>query len=484
MLRESLLPRSGVSSLAAFFLLQVPAIADASHSCPTPQPPFAYVDVDNDGCHTDAVDSTSIDAQLQAATTMANVPSFVAPPGTGLVLPSSLVLPDDADPFWSVPNDVWIDGQVSGPAGLRIEAGGTTYVNGSIRLKAKGFSDDADLRLGCAAGCGPTVLDDGVRLGNNGLLAIYDVAIGNDVRITVRCEPGGVPSCGGQSFFARATAIGSGFRLDSPGGIHFEEGVSPLTIGDGARFTTKAVSTDGGTLGFPISMELAAGVTFGSDARLRAGGSMTVQGGESSFPLTGPVGFGAGARLGASTLVVRGSSLGFGSGSDLRGRRDIMVSGQLSSVILRAADGPLTLGADTSIAAGRMYLDAGTGLLDAGAGTRLSTSGASQEIELTGAQIVVSPGAELSKSTSDLTPILIAADSSVSVLSSSIRGAGLNVSVSQAAATISFTGNDVNGEDGRTAVFTAPGGGVCDLSGSTFGKLGIDTTGCGSVVGP
>src|SRR5262245_27071070 len=124
--------RAVSSSLAVSFLLLLTTSAHASHSCPTAQPAFAYVDVDNDGCYTAGLDSGNVDTQLQAASTMANTPSFVGPAGTGLVIPHALRLPDDADVFWSVPNDVWIDGEIRGPSSVRLEAGGTTYINGQI----------------------------------------------------------------------------------------------------------------------------------------------------------------------------------------------------------------------------------------------------------------------------------------------------------------------------------------------------------------
>jgi hypothetical protein len=457
-------------------------MAYASHSCPTLQPSFAYIDVDNDGCYTAGIDSDGVDAQLQAPVTMTNVPSFVAPPNTGLVIPDFLVLPTNADPFWSVPNDVWIDGRISGPSSLRIEAGGTTYLNGRIRTKGKGVSDGAEVRLGCAAGCGPTVVDDGARLANNGLLALYDAEIGDDVRIKVSCEPGGVPSCGGRSYFARATSIGDRVRLSSAGGIHFDEGTSLLVIGDGVSLTTRSVRTDGATLGFGIVFELNAGVTFGSDTRLRAGGSIDIYGGE-SLPATGPVSFGPAGELVASGLFVEGSSLDIGAGSVLRGKRDIMVEGRRSTVRLGAANGPLSVSDGAMIGGGRVILDSGAGLLDVGSAVQLMTSGGDEEIALGGRQIVVGPSALLT-TTSDVAPIVIAADASVSVSSSSLRGGDLEVSVSDPAATIAFTDNQATGVAGTIATFVAASGGVCDLTGSVFTKVALDTTNCGTVIGP
>jgi hypothetical protein len=224
----------------------------ASHLCPTPQPAFSYVDVDNDGCHTEGIDSGSIDADLQAAPAMAGMPSYVAPADTGIVVPGKLLLPIDADPFWSVPNGVWIDGKILGPSSLRIEAGGDTNIHGSIRLRAQGFSNEGDLRLGCSAGCGPTNIGSGVKLANNGQLLVYDATVGDGVTIKASCSPGGVPSCGGSAYFYRATLIGDGFRLLSPGGIFFGDGIVPLVIGNDLDLRTKAVRTDGGVLGFSI----------------------------------------------------------------------------------------------------------------------------------------------------------------------------------------------------------------------------------------
>jgi hypothetical protein len=469
-------------ALMAACLVLAPSHGHASLSCPTPQPAFSYIDVDNDGCHTAGIDSESVDDQLQASPTMANTPSFVGPPDTGLVIPHEFGLPDDADPFWSVPNDVWIDGAIRGPSSVRIEAGGTTYVNGPIRIKAKGHSDEGDLRLGCAAGCGPTVVADGVRITNNGLLSIYGAEVGDDVNVKVSCVPGHIP-CGGSAYFARATAIGQGFRVNSPGGIHFESGTSLLTIGDGASLATKAVRIDGGTVGFSIRFELDGGVAFGAGTRLRAGGSATLRGGDGG-PLVGPVSLGAGAEIAGSGISLGGSSVDIGANSRLRATRDISGFGpQLSSIGVGAAAGALTIGDGSVLVGGRISLGAAAGLLDVGNGVQLTTSGADQEIELAGSDVVVGAGATLSKSTGDLTPILITATSSVVVASSSLKGAGLDVSVSDPGASIAFTDDAVIGASGTAATFTAPSG-TCDLTGSTFTKLAVDTAACGAVIDP
>jgi acetyltransferase-like isoleucine patch superfamily enzyme len=470
-----------VGAIAAV-LCFLPAPAHASHSCPTAQPAFAYVDVDNDGCHTEGIDSTSVDAALQAPTTMVNVPSFTAPANTGLVIPVALDIPEEADPYWSVPNDVWIDGGIGGDSSLRIEAGGTTFVNANIRMRSKGFSDASDLELGCSSGCGPTVVAEDMRIDNNGGFVVYDAVIGNRVRINVRCEPGGVPSCGGQAFFYRATSIGDEVRLNSPGGIYFSEGTSLLTVGNYVSMTTKAVSTDGGTLGFPLLIELGAGVSFGVGARLRAGGSMFIDGGEAPV-ITGPVSIGSDARLSASTLVVRGSSVGVGAHGDLRGKKDISFPGQISTVFLGTSGGPLTIESGTRIAGGRIGVDAGAGVAHLAGDVTLSTAGADQSIELTGGVIEVGPGASIAKATNDLTPISIAAVSDIQIATSALRGAGVNVSVSDPGGTIAFLGSEAKGASGTTATFSAPGGN-CDLTGSGFIGMTLDTAGCGLVVGP
>ncbi len=131
--------------------------ATAATGCPSPQPDFSYIDVDNDGCHTAGMDSPSVDADLME-------PAFVGPAGTGLVIPNSLVLPNQANPYWSIPNDLWIDGRISGPSELNVEAGGTTYIQGSIRMRARGDGYEGDTTIGCAVGCGPVVVGDGAKL--------------------------------------------------------------------------------------------------------------------------------------------------------------------------------------------------------------------------------------------------------------------------------------------------------------------------------
>jgi hypothetical protein len=458
-----------------------PGGAQASHICLTPQPAFSYVDVDNDGCYTDGVDSGSIDAALQAAPPMAGMPSYTDPADTGIVVPRLLVLPVDADPYWSVPNDVWIDGKITGPSSLRIEAGGTTNIHGSIRLKAQGFSNEGDLRLGCISGCGPTIIADEVELANNGLLAIYDGEAGNGVRIRVSCSPGGVPSCGGRAYFGRAVSIGDDFQLKSPGGITFDDGALPLTIGNNASLQTKAVRTDGGTLGFSIRFELPAGATIGNDVRMRSGGSTTIEGRVDSDPVTGPISIGTGASFVGSTVLLHGAGLEIGADARLKGKPDISIPGHLSTVSLHSPGGALVLGDELEIDAGRVFVNAATNDLVIGTAADLATASASQAIELTGGHIAVGPGSSLTKSTGDSTPIQIEALLGVDIEAVSFQGAGLVVTLSNG--TITFTDNDATGAEGTTARFEVLGG-LCDLTGSTFTKMSLDTSGCGSVVGP
>jgi len=470
------------SSLAGSFVLLLAASSHASHTCPMDQPAFAYVDVDNDGCYTAGVDSGTVDASLQSAPAMANTPSFVGPPDTGLVIPHKLMLPDDADVFWSVPNDVWIDGEIRGPSSVRLEAGGTTYINGPIRLKAKGFSDEGDLRLGCATGCGQTIVGDGVMLANNGQLRIYDAQIGNDVYVKASCSPGNIP-CGGSAHFARATSIGDRFRVNSPGGIDFEEGTSLLVIGNDANLTTKSVSIDGGSVDFVIAFALVGGVELGAGARLRAGGEVEINGGDGG-PVTGAVTLGGGARLSGKGIFVAGSSLTIGAGSQLKAKKDASFGGQqLSSVHLTAHSGTLSVGDETTVLAGRMRLRALAGLLDVGNAVALTVSGAGQYLELEGSEVAVGTGAALTKSTGDSEAIAIVGVASVTVASSALKGSGLDVSVTDPGAMIAFTEDEVYGGLGTVAKFTAPGG-VCDLTGSTFTRLAVDATGCATVIDP
>jgi hypothetical protein len=449
-----------------------PLAAAAAIGCPSPQPDYAYIDADNDGCYTDGVDSTSIDSALQA-------PTFVGPAGTGVVIPSSLVLPNQANPYWSVPNDVWIDGQVSGPSELIVEAGGTTYIQGRIRMSARGEGYEGDTTLGCLTGCGPVVIGDGAKLTANGYLTIYDATIGDDVRIVAPCAPGDNFSCYAWLDLLRPVAIGDRFQVRSPGGIMFHEGALPLAIGDDLKLQTKSITMDGGTIGFDIDIYPIAGFTIGANAKIRAGGTLTLGAGAS-----GPVEIGAGARISGVGIgtSLKGTSIMVGAGSQIRAGYDASYAKYMPVDL--SAEGPIDIADGVRVSGGEIGIDAGVGTLTLGAGTSVASTGRVQAIVLVGESISVGADSTLQKSTLDSDPLRFNASSAVTVFSSSLRGAGLDVTVTAPAATITFTNDEVRGSPGSVATFRTLAGGSCDLSGSSFAALDLDVSQCGSVIGP
>jgi hypothetical protein len=477
--RHALALRRGLFALSTLLFAGVqPALG--SHTCPTPQPSFSYIDADNDGCHTSGVDSASIDAQLQAASTPGGGPSFVGPPGTGVVIPRALALPADANPYWSVANDVWIDGPIKGASELKLEAGGTTYLDGSIKIKARGVPNEGNVTLGCLAGCGPTVVAGGVKLASNGHFVIYDAQLGDDVRAVVRCAPGHDPGCGGSFNLRRPTAVGHRLRVVSKGGIDFRDGAAPLVIGDDVLLRTGANSADGGVIGFPILLILPGGVSIGANARLSAGGGVSLDADPTSGP-SAPIAIGPGSALAGVDVVLIGSSVDVGAASALTGKVDLGFQAT-SSVVVTATDGSATVGSDTRLSGGTIRISAQAGSLIVDTGVRAVCSGGSQRIELSGSSVTVDTGTRWTKSTTDSRPISVTGASSVSIASSSLVGAGLDVSVSDPGASITFVDDSATGSAGSVAAFSAPG--ACDLTGSTFGSLALDVSGCGSVIGP
>ena len=471
--RTLLVPSLAVSVLAG---IAQAGSAAAATNCPSPQPAFAYVDVDNDGCYTSGVDSGSIDADLVA-------PTFVAPPGTGIVVPHSLALPDQANPHWSAENDVWIDGRVGGPSELVIEAGGTTTINGSVQMEARGDGYEGDTTIGCATGCGPVVIADRARVTANGYLTIYDASIGDDVRIAVPCAPGGDPSCYAWLDLVRPAAIGHRFRVRSPGGVMIRDGTAPLAIGDDVKMKTKSVFADGGTIGFDIYLNAPAGLTIGTNARLQAGGSVELGGGPSGGLPSGPLAIGAGAKVSGTGigLFLWGTSIDIGAGLRLRAKFEVD-SAQLMPIRIRA-DGPIDVASDVRIAGGGIIIDSGSGAMTFD-GVSITSGSRSQFIQLVGESITLGAGSVLTKSKVTDGPIHVNAGSAVSIASSTLVGEGLDVSVSAPGASIAFTNDDAYGGVGTVASFTTPGDGVCDLSGSTFVNMDLDVGTCGSVIGP
>ena len=465
---------------ASFCVLALAVIAHtrpaaAALDCPSPQPDFAYVDADNDGCYTSGVDSSSIDAALKTA-------AFVAPPGTGVVIPHTLVLPNQANPHWSVENDIWIDGRVNGPSELVIEAGGTTTINGYVRMQAQGEGYEGDTTIGCATGCGPVVIADRARVTANGYLTIYDATIGDDVRIVAPCAPGGDPSCYAWLDLVRPASIGDRFKVRAPGGVTIRDGTAPLVIGDDVNMKTKSVFADGGTIGFDIYLNAEAGLTIGANARLAAGGSVDL-GGVSLGMLTGPLTIGTGAKVSGTGIGVflGGSSVDIGAGMLLRAKFEIDSAQQMPVGI--ASAGPLSIASDVRIYGGGIIIDSGIGAMTLD-GVAITSGSRSQFIGLYGESITLGPGSVLTKSKVDGGPILVNAGSAVSIASSTLSGEGLEVSVSSPTATIAFTNDDARGGVGTVARFTTPGDGSCDLSGSTFLNMSLDTSTCGSVIGP
>jgi hypothetical protein len=474
--RHQLSLRLLVAAVAALLCAAAPQASHAATNCPLPQPKFAYVDTDNDGCHTPGVDSASVDADLAAA-------SFVGPPGTGLVIPHSLSLPFQANPHWSIENDVWIDGRVGGPSELIIEAGGTTYVNGVIKLQAYGDGYEGDMLIGCATGCGPVVIADGARVEANGYVTIYDAAIGDDVRMAFPCSPSSEFTCDSYIELFRTVSIGDRLRVRAPGGITIHGGSAPLVVGDELKMRTIAQFVDGGTVSYDIEILAAAGLTIGERANLHAGGTLQLGAVSAGVP-SAPFELGQSAKLaGTGWAGVRlwGSTIGIGSAGKIRANYEID-SNKVMPVTLRGA-GAVDVAERVRIIGGEMLIDAGTGALTLAPEVFVTAQDRVQAIRLQGGSVNVGAGCKLVKSNQDGSPVRVVATSGATISSSLLHGAGLEVSVTDPGAAIEFTSNGAKGSLGTAAVFSAPSG-SCDLSGSTFTNLALDVAACGSVTGP
>ncbi len=166
-----------------------------------------------------------------------------------------------------------------------------------------------------------------------------------------------------------------------------EGGASPLTIGDDLKLRSKSVFADGGTIGFDIDMYPVAGLTIGTNASIRAGGTLRLGAGAS-----GPLLVSAGAKLkgvGIGALLT-GTSIEIGSGSVINARYEVD-SAKLMPVRLKA-EGPLEVGDGVRIAGGEIRLDAGVGALTVGENVSIDSGDRVQEIELFGASITIGAG--------------------------------------------------------------------------------------------
>jgi autotransporter-associated beta strand protein len=232
------------------------------------------------------------------------------------------------------PDDLTLNGSVSGTGGLDKEGTGTLSLGGSLA----GLTGDLTVNGGILNASNPYT--GGISVGASGTLNLdgsgnavtvngpiggtVNVGGGSDINIAYGALPGVTGTVNGTATGSTLNITGSG-DASLPGGVfnditNLNVGAGTLSVDSGTSVAFTGGSTIGGTL--VVNGDLGGPATINSGGGLVGGGTITgpvtVNGTVAPSGITGATGAAAGTGTAGSVLTVGGLTLGAGSTTQVR----------------------------------------------------------------------------------------------------------------------------------------------------------------------